>query len=318
MKILFLTNSFFNPSSDERAALIAEFGDIELTTAPASSYPIELLHDAEVIVGFPKPEELIHAVRLQWLQTPSSGVGQYLDRRLFAGRDVIITNAKGTYGPAIADHVMAMIIGFNHHLFRYHDQMKDQIWERYVPARDLTESTILIIGFGDIGTNLAERAKAHGLHTVVVKRTEAMKPDYVDELYRYDALDDLLKYADHVVLCAASTEETEQLMNASRLSLMRPSAYLYNVGRGSLIDEEALIEALRGGTIAGAGLDVTTVEPLPPDSPLWTLANVLITPHASGLSHSNSGMIFALFMENLRRYRAGSAMRNPVDFERGY
>jgi len=318
MKILFLTSSYFHPDDSERDALIAEFDDIQLTTAPSASYHINLLGDAQIIVGSPKPRDLVHATKLRWLQTPSSGVGQYLDKRLFANEDIIITNARGTYGPEIADHVLGMVIGFNHHLFCYHYRMKGQVWKGYVPQQDLSQSTILIIGFGDIGTNLAKRAKAHGLRTVVVKRSEAEKPPYVDELHTIGELDTLLGAADHVVLCAASTTETEHLMDATRLALMKKTAYLYNVARGSLVDEAALIEALRRGQIAGSGLDVTAVEPLPAESPLWTLPNVLITPHASGLSRRNSHAIFNLFVENLRGYRSGTAMKNVVDFVRGY
>ena len=125
MRILFLTNSHFDPDPDERAALLSEFTDIDLVSVPLADYRPELVERAEVIVGFPKPEDLVRATNLKWLQTPSSGVGQYMDRNLFAHEGVILTNAKGTYGPQIADHVLGMIIGFNHNLFLYHDQMKE-------------------------------------------------------------------------------------------------------------------------------------------------------------------------------------------------
>ncbi len=318
MRILFLTNSHFDPTEEERAALLSEFDDIELTVTALASYDPALLDEAEIIVGFPKAEDLRRAQKLRWLQTPSSGVGQYVDRNLFANDEVILTNAKGTYGPQIADHVLGMIIGFNHHLFIYHEQMKEQTWHRYVPAKDLWQSTILIIGFGDIGTNLARRAKAHGMHTVVVKRTLEEKPLYVDELYTTCELDRLLSEADYVVLCAASTGETEHLIDADRLALMQQGAYLINVGRGSLVDEEALIKTLESGHLGGAGLDVTAVEPLAKESPLWKLPNVLITPHASGLSHSDPHLVFALFVENLRRFVDKEALKNIVDFDRGY
>ncbi len=318
MRILFLTNSHFDPDPDERAALLSEFTDIDLVSVPLADYPPELVERAEIIVGFPKPEDLVRATNLKWLQTPSSGVGQYMDRALFAHEGVILTNAKGTYGPQIADHVLGMIIGFNHNLFLYHDQMKEQKWYRYVPTKDLWQSTIIIIGLGDIGTNLATRAKAHGMRTIAVKRTMAEKPSSVDELYTIDKLDGVLGQGDYVVLCAASTDETEHLIDAKRLSLMKEGSYLINVGRGSLVDEEALIKALESGHLGGAGLDVTATEPLEKESPLWSLPNVLITPHASGLSYSDPHQVFTLFRENMRRLRDGVPLKNHVDFERGY
>jgi len=149
--------------------------------------------------------------------------------------------------------------------------MKSKLWKRYFPTKDLWESTLLIIGLGDIGTQLALRAKAHGLRVLAVKRTATEKPSYVDELGTEKDLDAFLVRADYLVLCAASTDQTEHLLDERRIALLPPGSYVFNVGRGNLLDEQALVQALQSGRIKGAGLDVTTIEPLPQDHVLWTM-----------------------------------------------
>ncbi len=315
---LFLTGSHFCPDGDEMAALEAGFPQLQVTSVDMHSYTPGHIKQAQIIVGLPKSEDLKHAANLRWLQTPSSGVFQYVDRSLYANEKVLLTNARGTYGKQIADHVIGQMIAFNHHLLRYHDQMKDRRWKRYFPTKDLWESTMLIIGLGDIGTHLALRAKAHGLRVLAVKRTPGEKPAYVDELGTAEDLDRLLPQADYVVLCAASTNQTEQLLDERRIALLPSHAYLFNVGRGNLLDEEALVHALATKRLAGAGLDVANIEPLPADHVLWTLENVLITPHASGLSPSDPHQVFALFVKNLALFLQGKPMINVVDFSRSY
>lgn len=319
IKTLFLTCSHFNPDESELHRLSDTYQQVQITVTDEKAYTEEQIAEAEIIVGFPKPEDLCKATRLRWLQTPSAGVEPYIDRSLYHAPDnVVLTNAVGTYGRQIADHVMGMIIGENHYLFTYHDQMKRGEWNRFFPDHDLWESTILIIGFGDIGRNLAKRAKAHEMQVLVVKRTPIETPSSVDELHTPDALDSLIARADYIVICAASTPDTENIMHADRIANMKRGAFLINVARGSLVDQDALIEALEAGRIAGAGLDVTDPEPLPPESRLWSLPNVLITPHASGLSHSDPHQVFSIFLENLGHYLGEGNFRNRVDFKRGY
>lgn len=315
---LFLTGSHFNPDQEELATLAALFPQIQLTSVSMLDYTPQHIQQAQIIVGLPKAQDLKLATNLRWLQTPSSGVGQYVDPTLYAADPILLTNARGTYGKQIADHIIGMIIAFNHNLLRYHDQMKAKLWKRYFPTKDLWESTLLIIGLGDIGNQLAVRAKAHNLRVLAVKRIKTEKPAWVDELGTEDDLEAFLPQADYVALCAASTSQTEHLLDAKRISLLPHGAFVCNIGRGNLIDEEALVEALQSGHIGGAGLDVTTVEPLPFDHVLWTLPNVLITPHASGLSPSDPHQVFSLFLQNLALYLAEKPLINLVDFTRAY
>ena len=316
--ILFLTGTHFCPDEKELEKLHAAFPQISLSFAEMNAYTESQIQEAEVIVGSPRPDDLKKAIHLKWLQTPSSGVRPYTDLSRYAHSDVLLTNARGTYGKQIADHVMGAIIANNHQFFTYYDQMRSKLWKSYFPATDIFDSTILIVGFGDIGENLAKRAKAHEMHVVVVKKTPIEKPSYVDHLETIENLDSLLPQADYVALCAASTDETNHLLNKERIALLKSDAYIVNVGRGSLIDEEALIDALESGKIGGAALDVTQEEPLAQSSKLWTLPNVFITPHSSGFSYSDPHKVFALFFENLGRYLTSERLINLIDFSRKY
>lgn len=315
---LFLVCSHFHPTDSELSRLSRAYPQLALTIVDEDAYTEEQIARAHIIVGFPKPDDLKKALCLRWLQTPSAGVQQYVDTSLYADPRIVVTNAVGAYGRQISDHVIGTIIAFNHHLLTYHDQMKERLWKRYFPVQDLWESTILVLGLGDIGTHVAKKAKMLGMYVIAVKRTMTDLPSSVDELHTTEQLDALLPRADYVVLCLASTPQTEHILDAHRIALMKQGAYLCNVARGSLIDHQALEKALQSGHLGGAALDVTEPEPLPQDSLLWSMPNVLITPHASGLSPSNSSQVFELFFDNLGRYLAGQKMKHIVDFEQKY
>lgn len=319
IETLFLRCSHFSADDAELQRLQKFYPQVHVTVTGEKEYTIEQLAKAEILVGFPKESDLPKAVNLKWLQTPSSGIESYAKRELYHQQDILLTRATGTFGRQIADHIMGMIVGFNHNLFTYRDQMRHQLWDRYFPSVDLWESTILIIGLGDIGRQTALRAKASGMQVIGIKRTIGDVPPGVDELYGPESIDDMLPKADFVVIAANQTRETQGLMNAERIERMKKGSHLINVARGSLIDQDALIAALERGHLGGAGLDVTTPEPLPPQNKLWSLPNVLISPHSSGLSYSDPHQIFDLFFENLGHYFTDrDKMRNLVDFERQY
>jgi phosphoglycerate dehydrogenase-like enzyme len=294
------------------------YPQLVLTITEETTYSTDQIEKAEIIVGFPRVEDLPKARNLKWLQTPSAGVMQYVDKNLYINKNIVLTTASGTYGRQIGDHVIGMIIALNHQFLTYHNQMQTKKWERYFPTSDIWESTILIIGFGDIGQNVAKLAKAHHMNVVAVKRTPAAKPSYVDELVTIDQLDRILPTADYVVVCTASTPDTENLINAKRIGLMKQGSYIINVARGSLVDQDAVIEALEKGKLRGAGFDATQPEPLPPENKLWSLPNVLITPHSSGLSPSDPAKVFSIFADNLKHYTNDEKMKNIVDFTRKY
>ncbi|MDT4763045.1 D-2-hydroxyacid dehydrogenase [Sphaerochaeta sp. PS] len=318
IETLFLHCSHFNPTEAEISFLKTTYPQLSITSTEETAYTAEQIEKAEIIVGFPRAEDLPKAKNLKWLQAASAGVLQYADKGLYVNKDCILTTASGTYGRQIGDHVLGMIIAFNHQFLTYHNQMKTKIWARYFPTNDIWESTILIIGFGDIGQNVARLAKAYGMRVIALKRTPTDKPAYVDELLTVEHLDRMLPTADYVVVCTASTPETEKIIDARRIGLMKQGSYIINVARGSLVDQEAVIEALEKGKLGGAGFDATEPEPLPPENKLWSLPNVLITPHSSGLSPRGPSKMFSIFADNLKHYLTDKNMKNIVDFERKY
>jgi phosphoglycerate dehydrogenase-like enzyme len=279
----------------------------------------EALGEAEVFAGWVSPEELSRATRLRWLQLGSAGADGFVKAVAPA---VILTTASGVFGPAIAEHVLGMMLALVRGIDRMVILKQEAHWGRAVPGLvrgGLSGKTLAIVGLGDIGRALAVRAKAFDMRVLGIRRRPSLAPPPgVDEVHTEDAIDAVLPRADHVVLALPATPRTDRLMDARRLALMKRGAYLYNVGRGNAVDEAALAQALRDGTLAGAGLDVFATEPLPSESPLYGLDNLVITPHVAGYTDSYAERFAALFVDNLRRYVAGQALENVVERERGY
>ncbi|NLN65133.1 MAG: D-2-hydroxyacid dehydrogenase [Clostridiaceae bacterium] len=274
--------------------------------------------DVEIIFGQPRREYLKKAMALRWVQLPSAGADNIADINLFASDKVILTNASGVYGKPIAEHVFAMILSFNRNLIQYERNRQKCKWAVIPQVRDLYRSTLCVIGLGDIGSEVAILGKAFGAKVIALKRTPGERPAYVDELYGMEELDRVLAQSDYLVLALPNTPETKGIMSAERIALLKPEAFIVNVGRGSAICQEALICALQEGRIAGAGLDVTVPEPLPSDSPLWKMPNVIITSHSSGTSPGNWSRYAALIQENFTRYIDGKQLANQVDFNLKY
>jgi D-2-hydroxyacid dehydrogenase (NADP+) len=310
-----------------RKALARFEGRVALTFAASDGADFaRALPDAEIVVtGGLTDDEVARAARLRWLSSVAAGLDDLVTPPLLA-RGIAITNASGVQGPNIAEHVMAMILMFTRGLPRLFRAQLAHRWERSLTSRsdgpgELTGKTLLIIGLGRIGEAIATRARPFGVHIVALKRDPASRHDAgveVDELLSLNALDEALRRADHVCVTVPLTAETHRLLNADRLARLRPTAYLYNVSRGAVIDEAALIEALRARRLAGAGLDVFEEEPLPAASPLWDLENVILTPHVSGATPRYYERAAALFADNLDRFLSGRPLANRFDAARGY
>ncbi|HEX2184324.1 MAG TPA: D-2-hydroxyacid dehydrogenase [Chloroflexota bacterium] len=287
---------------------------LQLITYQDAADALAKAGDAEGFYGAPTPELLRAAPRLRWIQVASAGVEAYLFPELVAS-DVVLTNAKVIYGSHLADHLMAFILAFNRnlpHLFRCQQQ---EVWESRANLRpmELSGETLLIVGLGGTGLALARRAAGFEMRILAVTRSPKPPTPGIEHIGRPDELHALLPQADHVAICCALTPQTYHLFGDREFRLMRQTAFIHSVTRGGIIDHEALLRALRGGEIAGAGLDVTEPEPLPPGHPLWQLPNVLITPHASGHSPHSGRRMFDLLRENLRRFAAGEPLLNVVD-----
>ncbi|MFW6269623.1 MAG: D-2-hydroxyacid dehydrogenase [Bacillota bacterium] len=276
------------------------------------------IEQAEIIYGIPTKAQIKKAKNLKWLQLESAGADRFVDENMYQNQDVILTNSSGVYGLPIAEHVLGMILAFNKNLHKYSRQQTENKWEELPAGKDFYGSVTGVIGLGDIGNELARKAYTLGSKVLAVKNNPENKPEYIEKLWGQDGIDSLLKKSDFVVVALPLTNETREIIDKSRIKQMKRDAFLVNIGRGELIEQEALITALKEGWIAGAGLDVTTPEPLPEDNPLWNLDNVILTPHVSGLSPSNKYRKFDIFKDNLERYIKGENLNNVVDFEREY
>jgi phosphoglycerate dehydrogenase-like enzyme len=239
--------------------------------------------------------------------------------------DVVLTNAREVHGPVVAEHVIVLVFALAKKIpqaVRLQQQRiwgQDAIWNDGPRPREVAGATLGLIGLGSIGRTVARMASALGMRVIAVREhPEKEKPEGVAAVYAPAHINDLLSQSDYVVVAAPLTEATRGLINAARLAAMRPDAYLINVGRGPQVDEAALAEALRDRRIAGAALDVFEQEPLPPESPLWELKNLLITPHTAGLTEKLWQRHYGLFSENLRRYLAGEPLLFEVDKHKGY
>jgi phosphoglycerate dehydrogenase-like enzyme len=239
--------------------------------------------------------------------------------------DVVLTNAREVHGPVVAEHVIALIFALARRipdavrLQGKHMWGQEAIWHGRPRPREVAGARLGLVGLGSIGRKVAQRAYGLGMHVIAVREhPEKGKTEAVQQVYAACELDILLEQSDYVVLAVPLTPSTQKLMNAERLSKMKPDACLINVGRGPLIDETALAGALGNHQIGGAALDVFDHEPLPADSPLWELDNLLITPHTAGLTEKLWERHYQLFSDNLRRYLAHQPLLAVVDKERGY
>ena len=294
----------------------------------AIGYEVELMKsdeqrikECEIIFGTISPKLLPEATELKWLHTQFSGVDYFLNPDNNFPKDVILTNSAGTFGIAISEYLLTVTLMLMRRNLEYARLQFQNTWKPLGEVKSIYGSKICIVGLGDIGENFAKRCKALGaIINGVVRTPRVVMPEVVDKLYTIDQLDEAIEKADVVALCLPQTNETIGLFNEARISNMKHGALLLNIGRGTAIDTNALIRALQSGQLGGAGLDVTDPEPLPSDSPLWQMDNVIITPHISGnetLELTND-LIVDKFIKYLHDYLADREFERIVDKEVGY
>ena len=280
---------------------------------------------AEVMIGEPGESELQKAENLRWLQLTWAGVDKYTKMKAFP-TGVTLTNASGAFGKIISEYVIGNIIMLYRGLPNYWKNKQKHLWVQNKSSETIYGKNILILGTGDIGRNIAHRMKAFETHVTGIKRTavpgHSQQMKEFDEVYDLTALDQQLQKADIVIGCLPGTPETKDLLNYERLHSMKKAAILVNVGRGSLIQTEALLKVLEEGHLKGVILDVFETEPLPETSLLWNMENVLITPHIAGPSFGGNAevqdMIWNICMENLERYLNGKELKNIVRLKDGH
>lgn len=280
----------------------------------------EALATTEVIFGVGRlPAGLLeHAPRLRWYQAMTAGVDRVPESLLRSPR-LTVTSARGHNASAVAEHVIWALLSLARGARRLHRSQEAGRWERLTPG-ELAGQTLGIAGFGAIGEQVARRARAFAMRVIGTRRSARPGDAHplLDELLPPDRLDHVLAQSDAVVVALPLTAETRGLFGAELFRKMRPTAYLIDVSRGGVVDGAALAEALAVGSIAGAAIDVADPEPLPADSPLWAMENVIITPHISGSSAAFNARAVDFFLHNLRRFQAGEPLLNVVDPERGY
>ena len=253
--------------------------------------------------------ELFRLTGLKWFHTFSAGVDSPAFKAMI-DRGTILTNSSGASATSIAQYVLAMMLHRAKGIDAWHEQQARREWRQHAGG-ELTAATAGIIGAGAIGGEVARLAKAFGMRTIGARRS-GRPARHLDEMLTQRRLPHLLKQSDYVVIACPLTEETERMIGERELRAMKPTATLINIARGRIVDEAALVRALEGGWIAGACLDVFTVEPLPEDSPLWSMPNVMVTPHNSAISPHNMERVLAIFLDNLARFMTGKPLRNRV------
>ena len=292
--------------------------EVEVMQLQSEGEVIEAMPDVDVVFGGLNEDMFGRANKLRWVQVASAGVDSGLFPELVES-DVVFTSAKGIVGVHLAEHAMALLLGLTRGIAT---AVRKPSWDQRMPIRkvvwELEGMTMGIVGLGGTGRDLAQRAHGFGMRIVAVDPEDVEVPGHVEVCWKMNRFHDLLEQSDVVAVCAPLTPETERMFDREAFAKMRSHALLINVTRGKIVDERALMEALRTGAIGGAGLDVTPQEPLPEDHPLWRMENVIVTPHAAGGSPNRIDRSVDLFCENLRRLMAGEPLLSVIDKRKRY
>jgi phosphoglycerate dehydrogenase-like enzyme len=290
------------------------FDNLDLVACDRADAPREHLGDCNMILGEPVlvAEVVDAARRLQWVQSVFAGVEALM--RPGIRKDYVLTNVKGVFGPMMSAYTLGYIIALERHFFEAFDNQRKRLWHRR-PYRSLSKVTLGVCGVGSIGRHIAATARQFGMTVWGYRRSDRAVPE-VDRLFTEADFHDFLSQPDYIVATLPHTPETAHLFDEGAFSAMNTSAVLINIGRGALVSEAALIQALKQGAIRGAVLDVFETEPLAANSPLWLMDDVWITPHNSGYSFAES--IVAIFSDNYRCFKTGQPLQYRVDFNRGY
>jgi phosphoglycerate dehydrogenase-like enzyme len=284
----------------------------------------EELPDTDIFVGYSlRAEQLKEGKKLKWIHSTAAGVAQLMYPEL---RDsgIMVTNPSGIFSVPMAEHTLGLLLALARNFpdsVREQDQSRwaqQQIWDKPQHLTELNGKVLLIVGFGSIGREVAKRAKAFEMRVWGVTRSGEGDRTHAEKIFSAAKLHEALPDADYVLISAPETAETKHLIGTAQIARMKPGARLINVGRGSLLDENALVQALESGALGGAALDVAQTEPLPAESPLWKAPNLFITPHTSGVSDRLWERQASILIELLERWFDGRELFNRVDFARGY
>lgn len=302
----------------EKAAISEVVKDVTFLEPGTDGKLEDLVNQADVLFGFPTiPMELIaKSPTLKLFHVLSTGVDRFVTPEMRASR-IILTNSRGVQAKPVSEHAVMLMLALSYKLPQLQRNQARSSWED-VGVERLEGKTAGLLGLGAIGEEIARKCKAFDMRVIGIRRNASVRPPNVDEVFAPEDTDEVLRQSDFVLCSLPLTRETERFMDYGRFCAMRSTAYFINVGRGAVVVEDDLVRALKQGQIAGAGLDVFEVEPLPKESPLWGMENVIITPHAAGNAKANRQKVLAILVENLRRMQAGLPLINVVDMTLGY
>ncbi len=311
-----LINSGITSEQQQQIETVSD--TIRIVKPQNSEETLREIADTDIVFGGFNRTLFENAKQLKWVQVWAAGVDGILFPE-FVDSDVILTSAKGFVGTHLADQAWALILGLLRGVGR---SVRERTWDNKMSIRlatwELGERTLGIVGLGGTGIEVARRAQGFEMHVIAVDPEAVEAPTFVHEIWKMDRFDDLLAESDIVCICAPLTPETEGMFDDTAFQKMQSHALLINVTRGKIVDGPALIRALSEERIGGAGLDVTPVEPLPADSPLWDMPNVIITPHVAGGSPIRMDRTVALFCDNLERFLVGKPLLSVIDKQKGY
>jgi phosphoglycerate dehydrogenase-like enzyme len=311
--------SAITPEQLETIRNLASGYDLWMTTKPLEDP--DRLSEVEISAGFKPPHELILNGKLKWHHAFSAGMDWMFEIDGYQNLPMILTNSSGIHAIPMSEHTFAMILAFNRSLPRSIRHQINNHWNSFPPGsrlETLSGKTMLILGLGAIGERVAKLAKAHDMRVIGIRRQPEKTSAWVDTMAGPDQLDDKLPEADYVVCLLPKTPDSHHILSTQQFKLMKQSAFIVNLGRGMHIDEVAMTDALRTGSIRGAGLDTFEKEPLPESSPLWEMDNVIITPHVSGFQPDYGYEARKLFIENLGHFLSAKPLVNEVNKALGY
>ena len=297
----------------EKASFSAAFFQTQAALA-------EKIGDFEVLYGYIPPELLAGAKELRWLCTASAGVDHLLEDSLWPRPDCLLSNSSGAYGPTISEHIVMVLLMLLRRMPEYEEIVRARGWENQLPIRSIRDGAFTILGTGDIGAHVADCLRGMGAARITGLSRSGRAREGFDEVLPISRLDEVLPRTQSLIMALPGTAETVHILNRARIALLPAGATVINVGRGTAVEQEPLIEALNAGRLGGAALDVMDPEPLPEDHPLWSAKNIILTPHVSGnmtLGYTRDRNV-EMFCEDLRNYAAGRPLNGLVDRKAGY
>jgi len=306
---------------DPYFGLLDDLTDVQKVWADTPEVVAREIVDADVVYGWPNLEQFQAAKQLKWIQIPSAGVEMVCSVPEMVESDVIVTNSRGAHARVIAEHTFAMLLAFTRGLHRFEQDKAARRWSREQAIPDVLEIagwTIGIVGYGQIGQQVARRALGFEMDVLAVDVNAMPNAPHGVEVWGLDRLPDLFEQSDVVVIAAPYTPETHHIITADLLNRMKPTAYFLVESRGGIVDEAALLDVLKKGKIAGAGLDVYEQEPLSANSELWDVPNLIMTPHLAGASVQKDRRCVEILRENVGRFQRGEPLVNLVDKRKGY